>query len=59
MKIATWNINGITARIDTARTWLASANPDIACLQEIKCVDEAFPREMFEDMGYNLSLIHI
>jgi len=56
MKIATWNINGIKARIDTARTWLASANPDIACLQEIKCVDEAFPREMFEDMGYNVAV---
>ena len=56
MKIATWNINGIKARIDTARTWLASANPDIACFQEIKCVDEAFPREMFEDMGYNVAV---
>ena len=56
MKIATWNINGIKARIDTARTWLASANPDIACLQEIKCVDEAFPREMFEDLGYNVAV---
>ena len=43
MKIATWNINGIKARIEAATTWLKSASPDIACLQEIKCVDEAFP----------------
>ncbi len=43
MKIATWNINGIKARIDTAITWLKSESPDIACLQEIKCMDEAFP----------------
>jgi exodeoxyribonuclease-3 len=37
MKIASWNINGIKARIDAALTWLKQANPDIACLQEIKC----------------------
>ena len=56
MKIATWNINGIKARIDTAKTWLASASPDIACFQEIKCVDEAFPHQEFEDMGYNVAV---
>lgn len=56
MKIATWNINGIKARVDTAKTWLASASPDIACLQEIKCVDEAFPRQEFEDIGYNVAV---
>jgi exodeoxyribonuclease-3 len=56
MKIATWNINGIKARIDTAKTWLAAASPDIACLQEIKCVDEAFPREEFEALGYNVAV---
>jgi exodeoxyribonuclease III len=56
MKIATWNINGIKARIDTTRTWLKSANPDICCMQEIKCVDEAFPREFFEELGYNVAV---
>ena len=56
MKIATWNINGIKARLDTAKTWLASASPDIACLQEIKCVDEAFPRLEFEELGYNIAV---
>jgi len=56
MKIATWNINGIKARIDAATTWLKSASPDIACLQEIKCVDEAFPTQIFEDLGYNVAV---
>src|SRR6476661_8355705 len=56
MKIATWNINGIKARIDAATTWLKSASPDIACLQEIKCVDEAFPTEAFEELGYNVAV---
>jgi exodeoxyribonuclease-3 len=56
MKIATWNINGIKARLDTVRTWLGSASPDIACLQEIKCVTEAFPSEMFEELGYNVAV---
>jgi exodeoxyribonuclease III len=56
MKIATWNINGIKARIDAATTWLKSASPDIACLQEIKCMDEAFPASAFEDLGYNVAV---
>ena len=38
MKIATWNINGIKARIEAATTWLKAVSPDIACFQEIKCV---------------------
>jgi exodeoxyribonuclease-3 len=56
MKIASWNINGIKARIDAAMTWLKSASPDIACLQEIKCADEAFPRFEFEALGYNVAV---
>ena len=54
MKIATWNINGVKARIDTALAWLKEAEPDIACFQEIKSVDENFPREAFEALGYNV-----
>lgn len=54
MKIATWNINGVKARLQTAQAWLKEANPDVACLQEIKSVDEAFPSEPFEDLGYNV-----
>jgi len=54
MKIATWNINGIKARIDTLLEWLKQTDPDVAVLQEIKSQDESFPRTPFEDLGYNL-----
>ncbi len=52
MKIATFNINGIKARFDALTDWLKDSAPDVAVLQEIKSVDEAFPREHFEDLGY-------
>ena len=54
MRIATWNINGVKARLDTVLAWLNETSPDVACLQEIKSVDENFPRQPFEDLGYNL-----
>ncbi|WP_226621245.1 exodeoxyribonuclease III [Alloyangia pacifica] len=54
MKIATFNINGIKARIGALTDWLDEAQPDVALLQEIKSVDEAFPREHFEERGYNV-----
>ena len=54
MKIATFNINGIKARADALPAWLATAQPDVVCLQEIKSVDEGFPREVFEAMGYTV-----
>ena len=54
MKLATFNINGIKARIDALPAWLGAAQPDVVCLQEIKSVDEAFPRALFEDMGYRV-----
>ena len=54
MKIATWNINGVRARIDNLCEWLRSSAPDIACLQEIKTVDEGFPREAIEALGYHV-----
>lgn len=54
MKIATYNINGIKARIGALTDWLTEAQPDVALLQEIKSVDEGFPRTQFEDMGYNV-----
>ena len=52
MKIATFNINGVKARIEALSDWLGDFQPDVALLQEIKSVDEGFPREHFEDMGY-------
>ena len=54
MKIATFNINGVKARINALTDWLNESKPDVAILQEIKSVDEGFPREIFEDMGYNV-----
>ena len=52
MKIATFNINGIKARAPALLAWLQDAQPDVVLLQEIKSVDEAFPRQEFEDLGY-------
>jgi len=54
MKIATFNINGIKARIAALPAWLEMAEPDVVVLQEIKSVDDAFPRELFEERGYNV-----
>ena len=54
MKIATWNVNSIKARLEHAIAWLKEAQPDIACLQELKCEDQAFPTQSFEDLGYNV-----
>jgi len=56
MRIATWNVNSIRQRVDHLQAWLREREPDIVCLQEIKCVDEAFPREPFEALGYNVAL---
>ncbi len=54
MKIASFNINGIKARAAALPDWLDEAQPDVVVLQEIKSVDEAFPREMLEERGYNV-----
>jgi len=56
MRIATWNVNSIRQRLDNVLAWLKERAPDIVCLQEIKCVNEAFPREAFEALGYNIAV---
>jgi exodeoxyribonuclease-3 len=56
MRIATWNVNSIRQRMDSLVAWLAERQPDIVCLQEIKCVDDAFPREPLEALGYNIAV---
>ena len=56
MRIATWNVNSIKQRLDSALTWLGERKPDIVCLQETKCVDDAFPRIEFESAGYNVAV---
>jgi exodeoxyribonuclease-3 len=54
MKIATFNINGIKARAEALPAWLRAAEPDVVVLQEIKSVDEAFPHEIFDGLGYSI-----
>ena len=56
MRIATWNVNSVNARLETVLRWFEQAAPDVACLQEIKCVDEKFPAEAFERLGYNVAV---
>lgn len=56
MRLATWNVNSVNARIETVIRWFEAAQPDVACLQEIKCVDEKFPAEAFERLGYNVAV---
>ena len=56
MRIATWNVNSIRQRMDNLEAWLKERQPDIVCLQEIKCTDEAFPREPLEALGYNVAV---
>ena len=56
MRIATWNVNSVNARLETVLKWFEAAKPDVACLQEIKCIDEKFPTEAFERLGYNVAV---
>ncbi len=53
MKIATYNINGIKARLPRLLEWLEETRPKVACLQEIKSQDEGFPADAFEKIGYH------
>lgn len=53
MKIATWNVNSILARLPNVTRWLDEARPDVLCLQETKCTDDKFPAEVFRERGYN------
>src|SRR4051812_21412679 len=55
MRIATWNVNSIKQRLEHLLRFLAEASPDVICLQELKCVDEAFPRAEIEAAGYNVA----
>lgn len=55
MRVTTWNINGVKARLETALAYLREQSPDIVCLQEIKSVDEGFPSDAFGELGYNVA----
>lgn len=52
MQIVTFNVNGINARLNTLLQWLAEAEPDVVCLQELKAPDEKFPMAAIRDAGY-------
>ena len=56
MKIATWNVNSIKARLPNVLEWLDDAQPDVALLQEIKTVDDGFPAMEIEERGYNCAV---
>lgn len=53
MKVATFNVNGIKTRLPNLLAWLARAQPDVVCLQELKAPDEGFPQRELRDAGYH------
>src|SRR6195952_2666231 len=52
LKLTTWNIDSVRLRINLVAKFIKSVRPDVLCLQEIKCVDDAFPRKRFQRLGY-------
>jgi len=56
MRLATWNVNSIRARLQRVRDWIVVHDPDVLCLQETKVADHQFPREVLEDLGYNVEV---
>lgn len=56
MRVATWNVNSIAARLAAVTSWIAEHQPDVLCLQEIKCVAERFPAAAFADLGYQAAI---
>src|SRR6185369_2219943 len=52
MKIATYNVNGIKSRLPNLLEWLGREQPDVACLQELKALDGAFPQAELKEAGY-------
>lgn len=57
MKIATWNVNSINARLDHLLGWLETTQTDVVCLQETKSVDENFPQQQIADLGYKTAFV--
>lgn len=56
MRIATFNVNSIKAHLEQVLRWLKEAEPDVVCLQEIKCEEHAFPAMTFEELGYKAAV---
>jgi exodeoxyribonuclease III len=57
MRIATWNVNGLRARLEILRHWLRARQPDVVGLQELKLEDAQFPHDVFAELGYR-ALVH-
>lgn len=57
MRIASWNVNSIRARENRVLNWLDQHQPDVLCLQELKCLEEEFPFDGFDQLGYEVSLV--
>jgi len=56
-RIASWNVNSVKARLEHLSKWLKEFGPDIVLLQELKCIEENFPRTEIEDLGYNVAVV--
>jgi exodeoxyribonuclease-3 len=56
MRIATWNVNSVGARLPRLLAWLESAQPDVLCLQELKCPTDGFPRDEVSALGYDAAV---
>ena len=56
MRVATWNVNGLRARLDYLTHWLAARQPDVVGLQELKTPTDDFPHEYFADLGYHAAV---
>lgn len=56
MRITTWNVNSVRQRLEHLEQFLETQKSDVVCLQEIKCVDEAFPAAAIEALGYNVAV---
>lgn len=57
IKIATWNVNSVKARLANVTGWIAETRPDVVLLQETKCEAHAFPRAAFEAIGYGAAVV--
>lgn len=55
MRLATWNVNSVTARVPRLVAWLTATRPDVVCLQETKCSAEAFPYDEVRPLGYEVA----
>jgi exodeoxyribonuclease III len=53
VRLATWNVNSLKARLPRVEQWLVTVQPDVLCMQETKCADDAFPLMTFQAMGYH------